>query len=90
MKKNSILLALFGVLVATAGAASNHHESTVNLPTYVVEAKRGSDIEELVNESLKALRDSAYVPVTVPLDLPALRATVKASPLSIAPRMAKL
>lgn len=92
MKKYSLaLLALATVLVTSARAAHLESSSSpVNLPTYVVEAERGSDIESHVNRSLNALRDLARNPVEVSIELPALKAPMAISAKVVpATRLAK-
>lgn len=76
MKKYSVaLLALVSALLTNARAAHRETPSLpVALPTYIVEAERVSSVESHVNRSLNALRELARTPVTVSMELPALRA----------------
>ena len=92
MKKYSFaLLALASVVATNARAAhSDTSSSPVNLPTYVVEAERGSPAESRVNHSLNALRALARTPVTVSIELPALKAPVAIDAKAVpATRLAK-
>lgn len=73
MKKNPFLgLALFAVLVSSAAAQAQ--SEPLALPTYVVETERSVDAERLISRSLAALRAQAGKPVTVSVELPALKA----------------
>ncbi len=77
MKKNSLLFLAAVLLVANASAAQNENPSApIALPTYVVDAERGSAVEQHVNRSLSALRALAHAPIAVSIDLPALKAPV--------------
>ncbi|HEY0863348.1 MAG TPA: hypothetical protein VGD97_04535 [Lacunisphaera sp.] len=92
MKKNSLLsFVLLAVLATGASAADNQSASDiVNLPTYVVETERYAEAEQYINASLEALRALAGVPVSVAVELPALKTQVAqtARPLN-AVRVAK-
>lgn len=78
MKKNYFLsLAAVAAFALTASAAQNETQSTpLALPTYVVESGRLSPAEQEINRSLSALRDLARTPITVSMELPALKAQV--------------
>src|SRR4051812_29695291 len=74
MKTNLLLvLAAASLLVSRANAQNENSSTPVALPTYVVEAERTSAAEQQVHLSLKALRDLARAPITVSVELPALK-----------------
>ena len=78
MKKTSpFSLVLLAVLATGASAAQTPSRSEpVVLPTFVVESTRDTSIEQYIAASLDALRAQAAKPVTVSLELPALKARV--------------
>ena len=75
MKKNSLLSLVLLAVLATSASASQTESSSepLALPTYAVESDRYVPAEEHVNRSLAALRAVANTPVTVAVELPALR-----------------
>ena len=92
MKKNSLLsLLLVAVLASGASAAQSEAQAeAVILPTYVVDAQRYSAAEQRINDSLAELRAQAGTPVTVSVELPALKAQVAhAAKVFAATRVAK-
>ena len=92
MKKNSLLSFLLLTVLATGASAADNQSASdiVNLPTYVVETERYAEAEQYINASLEALRALAGIPLTVAVELPALKTQVAqaARPLT-AVRVAK-
>ncbi len=82
MKKNSLLsFVLLAVLASGASAAQSQATSdTFDLPTYVVETERYAEAEQYINASLEALRALAGLPVSVTVELPALKTHVAQAP----------
>ncbi len=78
MKKTFLpFFALLTVLATGASAVPSQPQSDlVVLPTYVVENIRDNSVEQYIAASLNALRAQAAKPVTVSLELPALKARV--------------
>ena len=81
MNKNSLFpIVLLAVLASSVSAAQSQPQSEpFALPTYVVETERYASAEQHINHSLAILRAQVATPVSVSVELSALKAQVAQS-----------